>query len=77
MPWRPVGAAAASLGSLVGIGILRPMLGEAIAVTEILAVLTIIATALFGSKRLSERAFRLLRWFGNRAEPPTPGGDAQ
>jgi len=31
-------------------------------------VLTIIATALFGSQALSERAFRLLRWFGNRPQ---------
>ena len=34
--------------------------------------LTVIAVALFGSQALSERAFRLLRWFGNRPEPPAP-----
>jgi len=34
--------------------------------------LMVIAVALFGSKAISERAFRLLRWFGNRPEPPTP-----
>jgi hypothetical protein len=34
--------------------------------------LTVIAVALFGSKALSERAFRLLRWFGNHPEPPAP-----
>jgi hypothetical protein len=34
--------------------------------------MTVFAVALFGSKTLSERAFRLLRWFGNRAEPPAP-----
>ena len=38
--------------------------------TEVVVALTVIAVALFGSKTLSERAFRLLRWFGNRAEPP-------
>jgi hypothetical protein len=26
----------------------------------------------FGSQAVSERAFRLLRWFGNRPEPPAP-----
>ena len=56
----------------VGIGMLHPLLGEVIAITEIAVVLTVIAVALFGSKTLSERAFRLLRWFGNRAEPPAP-----
>jgi hypothetical protein len=60
------------LGSAVGIGVLHPLLGEVIAITEIAVVLTVIAVALFGSKTLSERAFRLLRWFGNRPEPPAP-----
>jgi hypothetical protein len=73
VPWRPASAATASLAALVGIGMLHPMLGEVMAVVEVVAVLTIIATALFGSGVLSERAFRLLRWFGDRPEPPTPG----
>ena len=51
---------------------LNPLLGEVIAITEIVAALTVIAIALFGSQALSERAFRLLRWFGNRPEPPAP-----
>jgi hypothetical protein len=72
-PWRALGVAAVSLGSPVGIGVLHPRLGEVIAVIEVVVALTIVATALFGSKTLSERAFRLLRWLGNRPEPPTPG----
>jgi hypothetical protein len=32
----------------------------------------VIAIGLFGSKALSERAFRLRRWFSNRPEPPAP-----
>ena len=72
VPWRPAVTGAASLGSAVGIGVLHPLLGEVIAITEIAVVLTVIAVALFGSKTLSERAFRLLRWLGNRAEPPAP-----
>jgi len=72
VPWRPAVTGVASLGSAVGIGVLHPLLGEVIAITEIAVVLTVIAVALFGSKTLSERAFRLLRWFGNRPEPPAP-----
>jgi hypothetical protein len=74
MPWRSVGVGAASLGTPVGIGLLRPMLGEIVIGIEVVVVLTMIATALFGSQTLSERAFRLLRWFGNRPEPPAPDG---
>ena len=51
---------------------LHPLLGEIIAVTEIVVALTVIAVALFGSEALSDRAFRILRWFGNRPEPPAP-----
>ena len=72
VPWRPAVASVASLGTPVGIGMLDPLLGEVIAITEIVVALTVIAVALFGSQALSERAFRLLRWFGNRPEPPAP-----
>ena len=65
-----MGAGVASLATPVGIGVLHPVLGEVIAVIEIAVILTIIGTALFGSSALSERAFRLLRWLGNRPEPP-------
>jgi hypothetical protein len=58
----------------VGIGMLHPLLGEVIGITEIVVALTVIAVALFASQALSERAFRLLRWFGNRPEPPAPSG---
>jgi hypothetical protein len=77
VPWRWVGADAASLGTPVGIAMLHPMLGEVIAVIGIVVGLTIIATALFGSHTLSERAFRLLHWFGNRPEPPGPSGQQE
>ncbi len=69
-PWRTMGAGVASLATPVGIGVLHPVLGEVIAVIEVAVILTIIGTALFGSSALSERAFRLLRWLGNRPEPP-------
>jgi hypothetical protein len=70
MPWRPVATTAAALGTPCGIGVLHPVLGEAFAVIEVVVVLIIIGTALFGSPVLSERAFRLLGWIGNRPEPP-------
>jgi hypothetical protein len=72
VPWRPAVTGAASLGTPLGIGMLNALLGEVIAITEILVALTVIAVALFGSEALSERAFRLLRWFSNRPEPPAP-----
>jgi hypothetical protein len=74
-PWFTVGAGIASLGTPVGIGVLHPVLGVFIAIVEMVAVLTIIGTALFGSQALSERAFRLLRWIGNRSEPLGPPSD--
>ncbi len=72
MSWRSAGTGIASLVTPIGIGVLHPVLGEVIAVIEMVVVLTIIGTALFGSQDLSERAFRLLRWIGNRPEPAGP-----
>jgi hypothetical protein len=40
-------------------------------VVEAVVALTIIGAALFETQTLSERAFRFLRWIGNRPEPPT------
>jgi hypothetical protein len=71
-PWRPVAASLTALGTPVGIGLIYPMLGEIVAIIELVVALTIIGTALFGSPDLSNRAFRLLRWIGNRPEPPGP-----
>ena len=72
LPWRSVAASVTTVGTPVGIGVLNPALGEIVAIIEFLAALTIMATALFGSADLSNRAFRLLRWIGNRPEPPAP-----
>jgi hypothetical protein len=47
----------------------HPAIGVAVAALELAVALTVIATALFGSPELSERAFRLLRWTANRPEP--------
>ena len=72
LPWRSVAASVTTVGTPVGIGVLNPTLGEIVAIIEFLVALTIIVTALFGSSDLSDRAFRLLRWIGNRPEPPAP-----
>jgi hypothetical protein len=68
-----VGTGVASIGTPAVIGLLHPALGMAFALTEIAVAVMIIVVALFGSKTLSNRAFRLLRWFGRQAEPPAPG----
>jgi hypothetical protein len=70
--WRTVGIGLTSLATPAGIWIASPVFGEIVAGTELAVMLTIIGTALFGSQELSERAFRLLRWIGNRPEPPGP-----
>lgn len=70
--WRSVGAGMVSIGTPLCAGVLHPKLGEVIVIIELGMLLTVLGTALFGSEKLSERAFRLLRWLGNRAEPPAP-----
>lgn len=70
--WRRAVVGAATFGIPVGTGMLHPLVGEVIALAETVVALTVIALALFGSQALSERAFRLLRWLGNRPEPPAP-----
>jgi hypothetical protein len=61
-----------SMGAPAGLLVLRPVLGAVLAGIELAVVLVILGCALFGSDVLSERAFRLLRWFANRPEPPAP-----
>ena len=77
LPWRAAGIGLTSLGTPIGIGVADPALGSIAFVIELAVTLTIIGTALFGSRALSDRAFRLLRWIANRPEPrrlarPTP-----
>jgi hypothetical protein len=71
-PWRSVASSVTAPGTLAGIGVLHPMLGQIVAIIELMTVLTITVTALYGTRDLSDRAFRLLRWIGNRPEPPAP-----
>lgn len=72
LSWRTTAVSVGSVGSPICIGMLHPLLGELVAAIEVMVILGTIATALFGSEILSERAFRLLRWISNRPEPPSP-----
>jgi hypothetical protein len=70
VPWRSVGAGVVSIGTPLGAAALHPLLGEVMTAVELMVILTVLGTALFGSNTLSERAFRLLRWLRDRPEPP-------
>jgi hypothetical protein len=75
-PPRPARAIVAGLTAeaLPAVGeVLHPVLSVIVIVAELALVLTIIAMALFAGPDARERAFRLLRWIGNRPEPPAPG----
>ena len=82
-PTRPTTARrvlCAGAGVLGGEGLaayLHPALGEALAAADVIVPLAIALVLLIailqGSSQTCERAFRLLRWIANRAEPPAPG----
>jgi len=61
-----------SAGIPTVVGMVHPYIGVGMAIVELAVALTVIGTTLFGSLELSERAFRLLRWIANQAEPPAP-----
>jgi hypothetical protein len=63
-------AAAAGLCGPAGAWMVRPVSGMVITGVEVSVALAVLLTALFGSTRYSNRAFRLLRWAFDRAEPP-------
>lgn len=64
-PERPDGG----LGIPVAAWLVMPLLRVAVLAAEVTVALAVIFTALYGSERLSDRAFRLLRWSLNRPEP--------
>lgn len=75
--WHLLAVSTGSLVPPICLGVLHPVAGEVFAGVELAVLLVIIGTALFGSRVLSERAFRLLRWLGNRPEPPAPPSAAE
>jgi hypothetical protein len=72
-----LGAGAGVLGGEGLAAYLHPALGEALAAADVIVPLAIALVLLIailqGSSQTCERAFRLLRWIANRAEPPAPG----
>ncbi len=76
VPWRSIGVGVTTVGTPTGLAMLHPMLGVILGGTEVVVALQIMTTALYGSSILSERAFRLLRWIGNRPEPSAPAPDS-
>lgn len=73
---RSVGLGLGAVGAPTFSAFLDPILGQMLAVAEISTLLVIVFTALFATQHISERAFRLLRWCGDRPEPPCPGRTA-
>ncbi|MFI7538527.1 hypothetical protein [Streptosporangium sp. NPDC049376] len=63
-PGRRAAAVLAVAGVPAAVWAPQPIFG----LPSLIAV-TVVAVALFGSDRLSERAFRLLRWAADRPEP--------
>jgi hypothetical protein len=71
-PWWFIGARVVPAGASAVVGALHPLLGAIIALVAMSVALMIIGTAMFGSPKLSKRAFRLI---GNRPEPRNPSGE--
>jgi hypothetical protein len=70
VPGRLLGVGAGACGLPAGAWLAWPFFGALAVSAEIIVVLAIVFTALYGSDRHSGRAFRLLRWSLNRPEPP-------
>ncbi len=62
-------AAAAGFSGPTAAWMVRPDVGMVLTCVEVGVALTVLLTALYGSRKYSNRAFRLLRWAFARAEP--------
>jgi hypothetical protein len=72
VPWRALGLGSSAIGGIAAAYYSHPLVGLAVVICETSVAVIIVATALFGSATMSDRAFRLLRWFSNRPEPDAP-----
>jgi hypothetical protein len=72
---RPLAILGGAVATPAGVALADPIMAQALAVAEGGLLTVILASALFGSARVSERAFRLLRWMANRPEPEAPKND--
>jgi hypothetical protein len=72
----PLGAIAGILSAEGIAGYRLPVLGEALAIADVIipaiVLLILLAVILRGSTETCDRVFRLLRWFANRPEPSAP-----
>ncbi|WP_327048740.1 hypothetical protein OG320_13155 [Microbispora sp. NBC_01189] len=66
---RTAALATAVATAPAAVWVVHPVLSAVIAGLGAAAGLAVVVTALFGSDRFSERAFRLLRWIADRPEP--------
>jgi hypothetical protein len=62
--------AGAGLFGPAGAWMVNPIFGMALTGVEVCMAVAILLTALYGNKLHSSRAFRLLCWTFDRAEPP-------
>jgi hypothetical protein len=69
---RSVGLGLGAIGAPAFSASLDPILGQMLVMAEVGALLVVVFAALFATRHISERAFRLLRWCSNRPEPPAP-----
>ncbi|MGH3171550.1 MAG: hypothetical protein ACRDN0_37525, partial [Trebonia sp.] len=67
-----VGLGSSVIGGIAAVYCPHPLVGQVTVICETAVVVITIATALFGSKTTSDRAFRLLRWLANNPEPDAP-----
>jgi hypothetical protein len=73
---RPFAVGTAAVGPPAALCLIYPTIGIAMAVCEFMAFMIVVATALYGSSTLSDRAFRLLRWLADRPEPHAPPAES-
>ncbi|QXJ22696.1 hypothetical protein AGRA3207_003744 [Actinomadura graeca] len=66
------GLAATILAIPTGIAFINPDLAVVLASAELALMLTVLVTAVFAPRTVSERAFRLLRWMTGHPEPARP-----
>jgi hypothetical protein len=71
---RLFGVGAGAFGVPAGAWLIWPVFGIVVISAEIIVVLAVGFTALYGSNLHSRRAFRLLRWSSDRSEPPARRG---
>ena len=74
-PWHSLGIGVGAVGTPVVTSCIYPLLGISLFVTQAITLIVIFGAALFGTKTVSYRAFRLLRWLVGRPEPTAPPND--